>query len=199
MSEIPRIAISVDTSKNVSNQDEEVLRRQVMQFLSSWLIDMNIEKAIDSFSTKIFSNKAIFDEDCSGLPDENRNSSEALKNYIEYFLKEVEDLSDFGDLNAALNMDRLLPIISKQAKSKTINPVVQDKFLLLRVNATDIAKLSSKKESRKFIKEYFKLTQPLYLSIIAFGDDYGGGIVNFVWENDDGNWKISHASIPFCM
>jgi len=192
--EMPQVAIGSD-SKSVSKHDEEILRSQIKQFLSTWLVDRDFAKAIDSFSARAFSNKAIFDESCSGIQDEARNSAEAMKNEIGKFLNlDEEDFPVSDDLNVALSANSLLPF--KRLKSKSVSNMEQDRFLLLRIKASDVADFASESHAHKFLKEYFKSTQPLYLSIISIGD--AGGIVYFIWEKDGENWKISHASLV-CM
>ena len=193
--EMPQVVIGAD-NKIVSKQDEEMLRSQIKQFLSTWLVDRNVVKAINSFSAKAFSNKAIFDSECSGMGDEARNSAEAMKTGIEIILKEVDDLPVFDDLNTALNISSFFPV-KKHLKSKAINPVEQDKFLLVPVKTSVAAKLASSSYARKFLKEYFKSSLSLYLSIVPIGD--GDGLMCFIWEKDGENWKISHAFLPFCM
>ena len=192
--EMPQVAIGADVSKNASNQDEELLKKQVLHFLATWLVDRDFVKAIDSFSARAFSNEAIFNESCSGIRDEARNSAEAMKKELEIFLMSIEDFPISADLNAALNINNLMPF--KQLKSKSVSNMEQDRFLLIHVKTSDIAKLASGNRARKFLKEYFKSTQPRYLSIIPIGDE--GGIMYFVWEKDGENWKIPHASLE-CM
>ena len=200
--EIPQIAIC-GNSKNLGNQDEEMLRIQVLQFLSAWLIDRDFEKAIDSFSIRAFSNEAIFDDNCSGFDRSvDRNLEDAIKEDIEIFLKLIddEDFPIFTDLNTALSTDS--PLSIKPSKLKTVNQVDQDGFLLVPVKASHVADLTpkSKKKSREFLKKYFKESQ-MYLSIVTLSDmDEGvSGIVCFFWEKDGVNWKISHALFPICM
>jgi len=192
--EMPQIAIGANTSKNANNQDEDLLKKQVLHFLTTWLVDRDFVKAIDSFNARAFSNEAIFNESCSGIRDEARNSAEAMKKELELFLMGIENFPAHNDLNAALNVNNLMPF--KRLKSKSVSDMEQDRFLLLRVKTADIAKLASENDARKFLKEYFKSTQQRYLSIISVGDD--GGIMYFIWEKDGENWKIPHASLA-CM
>lgn len=192
--EMPQVAIGSNVSKNISDLDEKFLKKQVLHFLTTWLIDRDFVKAIDSFSDRAFSNEAIFNESCSGIRDEVRNSAEAMRKELEIFLMGIEDFPASNDLNTALNVNNLLPF--KRLKSKSASSMELDRFLLLRVKTSDITKLASGNRARKFLKEYFKSEQLRYLSIIPIGDE--GGIMYFVWEKDGEIWKISHASLE-CM
>ena len=192
MIEVSHVAIGA-SSKDTNSRDEEMLRSQVLQFLSTWLIDRDFKKAMDSFGDNAFSNAAIFDEECSGIRNEARNSAEEMKKEIEMFLESIEDFPVFNNLSDALEIEVLLPL-DKKLKSKVANALVQDKFLLVRVKASDVVKLSSQKKSRESLKKYLVQTRPLYLSIIPLG----GGIMYFVWEKDNQNWEIFHANLV-CM
>jgi hypothetical protein len=195
--EMPQSATGASASKNASNQEEETLRSQVLQFLSTWLVNRDFAVAINSFGANAFSNEAIFDDYCFWR-DVDQNSTEAIKKDIELFLKSIEDddFPVFDDLTAALNLENLVPF--KPLKSKAVNPVDKDRFLLMRVKSSDIVNLTdkSKKKSRDFLKKFFKESRSLYLSIIPIGDD--SGVVFFIWEKDGEFWKISHAIFPFC-
>lgn len=195
--EVPQTVIGAE-NKNTNKQDEEMLKKQVLQFLSTWLIDRDYVKAIDSFGTRAFSNEAIFAAECFDIGDAARNSADAMKKQIMLLLEETNYLPPFGDLNAALNTESFL--LFKSLKSKAINQIEQDKFLLVPVKASYVANLTpkSKKKSREFLKDYYKSSR-LYLLIVSFGNDYDGGIMYFVWEKDGDDWNISHVSIPFCM
>jgi len=196
--EMPQVVIG-DDSKSASKHDEEMLISQIKQFLSTWLVDRDFAKAIDSFGIRAFSNKAIFNDECFYMADEVRNSAEAMKAGIEILFKETNDeFPVFADLDAALNMNNgFLLAKFKRLKSRADNPVDRDEFLLVPVKASDVVNLNSVNRTRKFLKEYFKLSQSLYLSIIPIGND--DGLMCFIWEKDGENWKISHAFLPFCM
>jgi len=191
--EMPQTIIAANTDKNANNRDEELLKSQVLQFLTTWLVDRDAVKAIDSFSLNAFSNEAIFDEECSGIRDEDRNSKDDLKKTIEKFLKVDDWLPVFDSLNGALEIDVLLPL-NKKLKNRVVNTLIQDRFLLVQIKPSDVVNLTSQKKSRDFMKKYLKQSGPLYLSIISPSN----GIVFLVWEKDGANWKIFHVSLV-CM
>jgi hypothetical protein len=191
----PQASISSIGEKDMSlSQDEESLRNCITRFLSSWLVERNAIEAFNSFGSRAFGNKAMFDDECSGyIRNSDRNSVESIKRGIERFLNDTASFPVYKNLNDALNTESLLSL-KKRLGSKIINNLDQDRFLMVRVKPGDIVSLTSRNNPRKFLKKYLKSPDALYLSFISLND----GIMYFVWEKESTNWKICHASL-ICM
>lgn len=180
--------------RNNYSQEEKALRSSIMQFLSSWLVERNANSAISSFGEKAFENKVIFDDECCGyIRDADRNSIDRIKNGILQFLEDNDAIPINNDLHDILDYKALLQLETKLAK-KNIAELNRDRYLLFRSNSRDISNLLSRSKSRKYLNEYLKSTNPIYLSMVSIN----GGIIYFAWSKESDGWKICHASI-ICM
>jgi hypothetical protein len=182
-------------AKVVSQMDKEGagVRISTKAFLTSWLVERNDAKALQSFSDQAYSNRVMLHESCAGyIKDADRRSRDGIKKGIQKFLADASSLHHAKTLNEALNLTVVLKL-AQQLEGKVTNNVKEDGFLLVHSSSVDAIDLATEPEASAFLKAHLP-PQGFYEAFVPLGQ----GMSVFLWIKEGDAWKIYHVALV-CM
>jgi len=167
--------------------DVEKLRAQVKEFVYSWLVDHDLEKALLFFSAQAASNEVMLRASCGGyIKEQERKSQEAIKAGIEKFLRDFSSGAKGRNVDELLDITRLIQANSLQA----LNDMKQDRYLLVKLSSAGLGDLVEDSQVANQLRAKLK-GKPLYFSLMSVE----GGMFYFLWVQDAGQWRIYHADL----
>lgn len=172
------------------NKEAAEVREAVKAFLTTWLVERNIVKAIRFFTSASFSNEAMFHESCAGyIKTVDQKSTTAVKKGVEKFLSDFIVGSKPRNLNEVLNSESIA-LMAEQFDKKTLNDVRDDRFLVVHSRPSDLESFSQDARAVGFLRQHLP-AEGFYVSFIPAGQ----GVCYLFWIRDGTAWRIYHAAL----
>ncbi|HEX4997077.1 MAG TPA: hypothetical protein VFY29_02560 [Terriglobia bacterium] len=173
-----------------SAQGKTSIQFSVREFLNSWLVDRNVELALQSFGAAAIQNEMMLSDSCAGyIAPSERASEQSRRDGIARFLRDFLPEPPVTDLRRALNAATAARLASQKA-SRVINDPTTDSYVLMRVGKDEISGETSE------ATRYLRARLPASVNVLIV--PIGAGMVNFVWTPEGSGWKVAHASLV-CM
>ncbi len=170
---------------------EDQVRDSVHSFLSVWLLDGSVEKALEFFGESSTRNEAMLRASCSSyIPSEERGTEKARRSGLKRFLLDFVGSDRRTDLAQVLDAEELSPLIDELGE-RVVNDAKSDLFAVVEMTREELPEEESSAESAVLSKH---LPEHFYASIVPID----GGILSFLWVPEASGWKIHHAELV-CM
>lgn len=173
-----------------SEREQEQVRETVKSFLSAWLVERRLDRAMLFFGEAAFANKYLALAPCTdfsakgGLDSTDARKARVTK-FLRYFLRGRPET----ELNKTLN-PKPLEDLAVEFAPFLVNDPKTDLFALTRLESSRLP-VGEDEEADHMLKN---LPGYFYVCFLSVGQD----AAFFVWIPQDGSWRIYHASI-LCM
>ncbi len=172
-------------------QQEDQVRDSVRSFLTVWLLDGSVEKALEFFGESSTRNPALLGGSCSSfIPSEERGSAKARRSGLKRFLLDFAGSDRRTNLAQVLDAEALPPLID-QLGERVVNDAESDLFAVARMTREELPSEENSAENGGLGEQ---LPEHFYATFVPID----GGIVYFLWVPEASEWKIHHAELV-CM
>jgi hypothetical protein len=166
------------------------VRKELVSFLSIWLLKKDTKSSLRFFADSAFSNQAMLSADCAGYMKEiNRLSRKGFEAGLRQFLADFEKGVAGNSLDEILVPKGLADVEINDGKS-VLNDPMNDGFMLVHIGQSETSGLPGSAQSQAFLKKNFPASG-YYAAVVPIHD----GFVYFLWIEDKGNWRIYHADL----
>lgn len=184
------LAEACSMAQTPPRSEQQRVRDDVQSFLTTWLVDRNIEKAKLSFGAAAIGNEAILQASCAGyIRPEERGSEMARRTGVQKFLQDFLPQKPVTALGEVLTRDAT-SVLLDQLGTKITNDPRADLFVLAKLSKAELP--GDDPRDVDYLRK--NLPSSFYISFVPVGQ----GMIYFVWVSQGNEWRIYHASLV-CM
>jgi hypothetical protein len=169
--------------------DTDSLKASVDHFFKAWLVNRNVDEAIESFDSIGLSNPGIFSEDCIGGSKDRGERADEKR--IRNFLQEFQPKRRPKGVRELLVLDHE---VIETSGARLINSPAADGYYLLSGDRSQ----SLEGEEGKYLKGRIDLSQAVVCMAGIQFDQEALGWIYTIWYKRGDSWKIVDGGL-FCM